>query len=123
MTDVTGKVVKIQLTIEYTKADNGFDANSEGAAFHTKEVIIDREYVKNIAAMVLSSEAPELMEDVNVINNVKTDLGEQFTLDENSELGFNGTENTQHTLCIIKTDGTVIAGCSATSHTPYWEIQ
>ena len=54
---------------------------------------------------------------------MKDDLQEEFTLDEENDKGLDGTENTKHTLCIIKTDGEILAGCSIQSHTPQWDIQ
>ena len=56
MADVTGKVVKIQLTIEYTKTD-GLQATQ----LPSKEVTINADSIENIAALVLSRDAYQLL--------------------------------------------------------------
>lgn len=121
MTTVTGKVVKIQLTIEYTR-------DGEEKPFHTKVVTIPRDDAEKIGAMIFSVDThDEIVKGVHG-DKITDGLNSVQSLSKNSSVGLNGGEESSNTLSIVykKDEGVeeqVLAACGPVLHPPTWDLQ
>lgn len=120
MTTVTGKVVKIQLTIEYTK-------EGEYAPFHTKTVTIPRDEATSIGALILSMKTHDEIAEKVHSSNVKSGMEKEHQWPKDENKGLDGSEVSNNTLAIVYKDQnveeSVLAACGGPDHPKTWDTQ
>ena len=119
MATVTGKVVNIQLTIEYTR-------EGEYAPFHTKTVTLPRSEAESIGALILSKETHDEIAGNVHSDNITTGLTQVHSLQEDSGQGFTSGDEATHTLAVVykdkDVDEAVVAACGGT-HPKTWSTE
>ena len=118
MADVTGKVVKIQLTIEYTKTD-GLQATK----LNPKVVTIQGDALNNVGALILDKECMEKTDKTDMVSVLEQGLNEKYTVNVDQAVGTDGTENAVNTFAVVENTGAVTFACGPGSHPPAWEVQ